>query len=45
MNTIVSSSAAAVTMRPVFWRPTTTACSLLRSRSYSSLMREMRKTS
>ena len=36
----MSSSAAAVTMRPVFCRPTATACSLSRSRSYSSLMRD-----
>ena len=45
MNTIAMSAAALVTRRPVRCRPRATAAVLSPVRSYSSLMREMRKTS
>jgi hypothetical protein len=44
-NTSDSSTAAAVTRRPVWPMPSTTASSLSPVRSYSSLMRASRNTS
>ncbi len=45
VKTMASSTAAAVTTRPVEPMPATIAWSLSPVRSYSSLMRESRKTS
>ena len=44
-NTTAISTAAAVTIRPVFSSPTATASWLSPVRSYSSFTRERRKTS
>ena len=44
-KTMASRAAAAVTMRPVRSRPTATAWRLSPVRSYSSLIRDRRKTS